>query len=328
MPPGSSSWRATSPIRRSSGRSSAAADGVVNFAAESHVDRSILDPEAFLSTGVIGVHVLLEACRWHPAGRASCRSRRRGVRLGRRGSSDRGLAARPALPVRGGQGGRRAARARLCRDPRRRRGRDPRLEHVRAVHLEPRVTTASTPWVRHRRARAARRPPWPPRTGSAGERRVLGRLTLVDRAVHHRGTPGSAAGVPGGTPRAGGAADDPVRTGMPPGRGSSSPSVRFGGEVDEPIGRCHERSDDRWDRRCRPPRTGTFGRGLGEYPDRSQIGLVPGVGQLVEHRDPCAVTPAEQVPDMHTTPDEPGTASDKDVIERTRLVVHLSRPVG
>ncbi len=40
-----------------------AADGVVNFAAESHVDRSILDPEAFLATGVIGVHVLLEACR-------------------------------------------------------------------------------------------------------------------------------------------------------------------------------------------------------------------------------------------------------------------------
>jgi dTDP-glucose 4,6-dehydratase len=38
-------------------------DAVVNFAAESHVDRSILDPEAFLVTGVIGVHVLLEACR-------------------------------------------------------------------------------------------------------------------------------------------------------------------------------------------------------------------------------------------------------------------------
>ncbi len=36
-------------------------DAVVNFAAESHVDRSILDAEAFLRTGVIGVHVLLEA---------------------------------------------------------------------------------------------------------------------------------------------------------------------------------------------------------------------------------------------------------------------------
>ena len=39
------------------------ADAVLNFAAESHVDRSILDPEAFLVTGVIGVHVLLEAVR-------------------------------------------------------------------------------------------------------------------------------------------------------------------------------------------------------------------------------------------------------------------------
>ncbi|HET8784629.1 MAG TPA: dTDP-glucose 4,6-dehydratase [Candidatus Limnocylindrales bacterium] len=41
-------------------------DAVINFAAESHVDRSILDPEAFLRTGVIGVHVLLEAVRSAP----------------------------------------------------------------------------------------------------------------------------------------------------------------------------------------------------------------------------------------------------------------------
>jgi dTDP-D-glucose 4,6-dehydratase len=41
----------------------AEADAVVNFAAESHVDRSILDPTAFLRTGVDGVHVLLEAVR-------------------------------------------------------------------------------------------------------------------------------------------------------------------------------------------------------------------------------------------------------------------------
>jgi dTDP-glucose 4,6-dehydratase len=42
------------------------ADAIVNFAAESHVDRSIADPEAFLATGVIGVHVLLEAARAAP----------------------------------------------------------------------------------------------------------------------------------------------------------------------------------------------------------------------------------------------------------------------
>src|SRR5262249_50077322 len=38
-------------------------DAVVNFAAESHVDRSILEPTAFLVTGVMGVHALLEAVR-------------------------------------------------------------------------------------------------------------------------------------------------------------------------------------------------------------------------------------------------------------------------
>jgi dTDP-glucose 4,6-dehydratase len=52
------------------------ADAVVNFAAESHVDRSILDPEAFLRTDVLGVHVLLEACRIETEGaRAGKRSR-------------------------------------------------------------------------------------------------------------------------------------------------------------------------------------------------------------------------------------------------------------
>lgn len=38
-------------------------DVVVNFAAESHVDRSILDPGIFLRTNVIGTGVLLDACR-------------------------------------------------------------------------------------------------------------------------------------------------------------------------------------------------------------------------------------------------------------------------
>jgi dTDP-glucose 4,6-dehydratase len=38
-------------------------DAVVNFAAPSHVDRSILDPDEFLKTSILGVHVLLEAVR-------------------------------------------------------------------------------------------------------------------------------------------------------------------------------------------------------------------------------------------------------------------------
>ncbi|MGB7341897.1 MAG: dTDP-glucose 4,6-dehydratase [Phototrophicaceae bacterium] len=44
-------------------------DTVVNFAAESHVDRSILDPEAFIRTDVFGVYRLLEASRQHGIGR-------------------------------------------------------------------------------------------------------------------------------------------------------------------------------------------------------------------------------------------------------------------
>ena len=38
-------------------------DVVINFAAESHVDRSIENPEIFLQTNVIGTSVLLDACR-------------------------------------------------------------------------------------------------------------------------------------------------------------------------------------------------------------------------------------------------------------------------
>ena len=40
-------------------------DAIVNFAAETHVDRSILEPQAFLRTDVLGTHVLLEALRRH-----------------------------------------------------------------------------------------------------------------------------------------------------------------------------------------------------------------------------------------------------------------------
>lgn len=38
-------------------------DIVVNFAAESHVDRSIENPEVFLKTNILGTQVLLDACR-------------------------------------------------------------------------------------------------------------------------------------------------------------------------------------------------------------------------------------------------------------------------
>lgn len=38
-------------------------DYVINFAAESHVDRSIENPEIFLKTNILGTQVLMDACR-------------------------------------------------------------------------------------------------------------------------------------------------------------------------------------------------------------------------------------------------------------------------
>jgi dTDP-glucose 4,6-dehydratase len=47
------------------GRLAGDVDAIVNFAAESHVDRSIDEPDAFIRTDVYGTYVLLEAARRH-----------------------------------------------------------------------------------------------------------------------------------------------------------------------------------------------------------------------------------------------------------------------
>ena len=47
-------------VRRSA---STTIDTIVNFAAETHVDRSILDPDAFVRTNVFGPYVLCEAVK-------------------------------------------------------------------------------------------------------------------------------------------------------------------------------------------------------------------------------------------------------------------------
>ena len=64
---------------------------IVHFAAESHVDRSILGPDAFMQTNVVGTHSLLKAARavWLESGRVRAASvpsclDRRGLRLARR----------------------------------------------------------------------------------------------------------------------------------------------------------------------------------------------------------------------------------------------------
>jgi dTDP-glucose 4,6-dehydratase len=44
-------------------------DAIINFAAESHVDRSIEEPDAFITTDVFGTQVLLEAARENKIGR-------------------------------------------------------------------------------------------------------------------------------------------------------------------------------------------------------------------------------------------------------------------
>jgi dTDP-glucose 4,6-dehydratase len=44
-------------------------DVVVNFAAESHVDNSITNPEVFLRTNVMGTQALMDACRKYGVGR-------------------------------------------------------------------------------------------------------------------------------------------------------------------------------------------------------------------------------------------------------------------
>lgn len=44
-------------------------DIVVNFAAESHVDRSIETPEIFLPTNILGTQVMMDACRKYGIGR-------------------------------------------------------------------------------------------------------------------------------------------------------------------------------------------------------------------------------------------------------------------
>ena len=65
--PASSSSAARSRTPRRSPRRSrrAGAEAIVNFAAETHVDRSIAEPDAFVKTHALGTYVLLEAAREH-----------------------------------------------------------------------------------------------------------------------------------------------------------------------------------------------------------------------------------------------------------------------
>ncbi|HEY2768850.1 MAG TPA: dTDP-glucose 4,6-dehydratase [Solirubrobacteraceae bacterium] len=52
-------------VEQALGGSDAVPDAIVNFAAETHVDRSIAEPDAFVRTHALGTYVLLEAAREH-----------------------------------------------------------------------------------------------------------------------------------------------------------------------------------------------------------------------------------------------------------------------
>ncbi len=71
------------------GQVAAGVDAIVNFAAETHVDRSLLDPAAFARANVIGVMTLLEAARHQWAATAPGQHRRGLRRRSRRGRRQR-----------------------------------------------------------------------------------------------------------------------------------------------------------------------------------------------------------------------------------------------
>ena len=111
-----------------------AADYVVHFAAETHVDRSIREAGEFLKTDVIGTFVLLEAARQAP-------NLKRFVQISTdevygsvpEGSSRETDELRAAQPVLGEQGRRRPPRLQLLGHLRRAGDRHPRLEQLRPV---------------------------------------------------------------------------------------------------------------------------------------------------------------------------------------------------
>ena len=110
-----------SPLPRSSTATSATSDAVleamdghdavVHFAAESHVDRSIVDPDAFVRTNCVGTNVLCDVARTVGRRAVPAHLHRRGVRLDRGGLVRRDRRPGAPLAVLGVQGRLRPDRA-------------------------------------------------------------------------------------------------------------------------------------------------------------------------------------------------------------------------
>ena len=172
--PTSSSSTATSATRTRSPQAAAGCEAVVNFAAETHVDRSILGAAEFIETDVLGTYVLL-GCARDAGDPARPGLDRRGLRRRSRGRElARGRPAAAVEPVLGVEGRRRPAGAR-----RRPHLRHRRLHHARREHLRPEpVPGEADPALRDERARrraAAGLRRRPPAARVAARRRPLRR---------------------------------------------------------------------------------------------------------------------------------------------------------
>ena len=170
------------------------ADAVVNFAAE--IARRPLDPR---SGGVPADRRdrRPRAAGGVPdgagAGRASCRSRPTRSTARSRGRSVEGDALAPRSPYAAAKAAGELLVRELRRDPRPRRGGDPRLEHVRAVP-PPGEAHPAVHHQRHRRPAAAALRRRAPATRLAVRRRPRG----GDRHVLRHGDAGETYNVPGG----------------------------------------------------------------------------------------------------------------------------------
>ena len=126
-------------------------EAIVNFAAETHVDRSIAEPDAFVHTHALGTYVLLEAARARTRC-ATCRSRpTRCTARSRRAPSPRSLRC-ALLALLGHQDRRGPARAELLPHLRPARADLPRLEQLRPLSVSGEADPADDPQCAARRS--------------------------------------------------------------------------------------------------------------------------------------------------------------------------------